>query len=86
MLRRNVEPLAARLARDRIVDPDHVIAQLGGQTPVPLVRARRDAVLLSSSARLNDLVFVDTLAARTGQPIGSRLAAIVEEVAFVERR
>ena len=47
MLRRDVEFLAAGLAGDRIVDADHVVAQLGVQRAVALVGARRNPILLA---------------------------------------
>src|SRR5438552_1923476 len=84
MLRRDVELFPAGLARYRIVDADHVIAELGEQRPVALVGASRDGFL----ARAHDpahLVLVDAFTPRTGQLVGARLVFIVEEVAFVER-
>src|SRR5262249_53207575 len=84
VLRRDVELLPACLARHRIVDADHVVAELEEQRAIALVGAGRNPIL----ARPYDpahLVLIDAPAARTGELVGPRLAAAVEEVAFVER-
>src|SRR5690349_11123993 len=84
MLRRDVELLAAGLARDRIVDADHVVAQLRVERAIAFVGACGQTVLL----RAHDpphLIVVDALAARAAQLVGPRLVPVVEEVAFVER-
>src|SRR5262245_65756663 len=84
MLRRDVEFLTSRLARHRIVDADHVVAQLAVQRAVAIVRAGWNTVLLRAHDPAH-LVLVDALAARTHQLVGPRLVAVVEEVAFIER-
>ena len=84
VLRRDVELLAARLAGDRVVDADHVVAQLRVQRAVALVGAGRQAILLDAHHPAH-LVIVDALAARAGELVGPRFVLAVEEVAFVER-
>src|SRR5439155_11847703 len=83
VLRGDVEPLSARLAGDRVVDADHVVAQLGEQRAVALVGAGRDPVLARADDPLH-LIVVDALAARAGELVRPRLVLVVEEVAFVE--
>ena len=84
MLRGDVELLAARLAGYGVVDTNHVVLELGEQRAIALVGPGRNAIL----ARAHDpahLVFVDALAARTGQLVQPRLVLVVEKIAFVER-
>lgn len=83
MLRRNIEPLPARLACHRVVHADHVIAKLREQRAVALVGPWRDPIF----PRPHDpahLIFVHALASRAGQPIGAGFVLIVEEIAFVK--
>src|SRR5262245_5683327 len=84
VLRRDVELLAARLARDRIVDTDHVVAELAVQRAIAIVGAVGQAILLRPDHPAH-LVVVGALAAGTGELVGPRLVAVVEEVAFVQR-
>ena len=84
MLRGDIELLATRLASHRIVDADHVVAQLGKERPVSFVSTWRDTIF----SRANDpthLVVVGAPAPWTSQPVGSHFVPIVEEIAFVER-
>jgi len=83
MLGRDVEFLAAGLARHGIVDTDHVVAQLGVQRPIALIGARRDAIFLRPDDPAH-LVLVYTLAPRTGQLVSAGFVPVIEEIAFVQ--
>ena len=83
MLRRNVEFLSAGLARDRVVDTDHVVAELGEQRAIAVVGARRDARLPGPHDPPH-LVLVSAPASGTRQMVGTGVVAALEKIALVE--
>src|SRR5262249_37175541 len=84
VLRRDVELLAAGLAGHRVVDADHVVAELGVERAVAFVGAARQTILPRADDPAH-LIVVGALAARARQLVGARLVPVVEEVAFVQR-
>jgi hypothetical protein len=83
MHRRNLEPLAARLAGELVVDADQVIAQLGELGAVALVGVAGQPVFLRPAHPLH-LVVIRAAAPRTREAAVSLLGPFVEEGAFVE--
>src|SRR5215475_10882698 len=84
VLRRNIELLPARLARHRVVHPNHVVAEFPEQRTVALIGPGRNAILLRSNHPAH-LILVGAPAPRTGELVDAGLVAVVEEIAFVER-
>ena len=83
LLRGDFELLAARLARDVVVEPEQVIAQFRELGPIDVVGARRQPVLLRA-AHPADAVVVGALAFRAGKPALPGFRFVVEQGAFVE--
>src|SRR5262249_42033949 len=84
VLGRDVELLAAGPARHRIVDTNHIVAELGEERAIALIRSWRNPIL----ARAHDpahLILVRAAAPRSCERVAARLVAVVEEIAFVER-
>src|SRR5467141_3104879 len=80
----NLEPLAARLARDVVIDADQVILHFREHRAVTLVGAGRHVRFLGAAHPANRVV-VRTPAARALEPRRTLLRFLVEELTFVHR-
>src|SRR4029079_4564385 len=72
-----------RLARNRVVHANHVVAQLGEHRAIPLVRAIGNPIF-ADPHHPPHLILVDAFTTRAVQLGGAGLVAAVEEVPFVE--
>jgi len=81
--RRNLEPLAARLTGEFVVDADEVVAQLGELRLVVGVGVGRRPVLLGAP-HPPQLVVVHPAAARAGVAAAALFGTLGEEGALVE--